>query len=561
VRTGNTIWSAGPIYSRAVTEASTTDSGTSTLEVDDSARKPERPGRSFVIHPFFFAAFPVLFLFQQNIREVNTRDIYVPLLIAIGFSIVLFGLGLLFLRNLRKAAFAASLVVALTFSYGHIADVIENWRVAGVLIGRDLYLIPVLSLVTLIGIVAVARAKRSFADATKILNTVAVVMVALSLGGIILYKIQHHPISVGAGAKPTATANGVAKGPARDIYYIILEDYGSEATLKRWYAFDDSPFTKALQQRGFYVAANATTNYPNTAHALAASLNLEYVNFLQKKVGPVSSEWAPVYSMLQTHKVGEFLKDHGYTYIHLGSRWAPMGSSKIADINVKSDKLTEFTRLVLDTTILEPISEHLGFAKGTLDTRHVYYNQTLAQFENIARTRDKTGRKFVLAHIMLPHRPVIFDRAGKYVTAEQEKRMGRRAGFLEQVRFSNLKVLELLDRLQSGPEDKRPIIILQTDEGPSPLPDPHNTSKADAGSWITKTSNQLKQKFGILNAFYLPGVKDPGLYPDISSVNTFRKVFDLYFGTDLPLLPDRDYIWRDLKHLYDFVDVTKRVKG
>ena len=46
----------------------------------------------------------------------------------------------------------------------------------------------------------------------------------------------------------------------------------------------------------------------------------------------------------------------------------------------------------------------------------------------------------------------------------------------------------------------------------------------------------------ILTAAYLPGgSQDSRLYPSISPVNTFRVVFNRYFGARYPLLPDRPY--------------------
>ena len=45
----------------------------------------------------------------------------------------------------------------------------------------------------------------------------------------------------------------------------------------------------------------------------------------------------------------------------------------------------------------------------------------------------------------------------------------------------------------------------------------------------------------ILNAYYLPGNGGNSLYPAISPVNTFRVVFNAYFGGRFPLLPDTSY--------------------
>jgi hypothetical protein len=50
-----------------------------------------------------------------------------------------------------------------------------------------------------------------------------------------------------------------------------------------------------------------------------------------------------------------------------------------------------------------------------------------------------------------------------------------------------------------------------------------------------------KERFSILNAYYLPGGGEKLLYPGITPVNTFRVIFKYYFGADIELLPDASY--------------------
>jgi hypothetical protein len=61
----------------------------------------------------------------------------------------------------------------------------------------------------------------------------------------------------------------------------------------------------------------------------------------------------------------------------------------------------------------------------------------------------------------------------------------------------------------------------------------------------------------ILNAYFFPNRKYDGLYSRISPVNSFRVVFNTFFGGSLELLPDRNYFstWNDP---YLFIDVTDR---
>ena len=78
-------------------------------------------------------------------------------------------------------------------------------------------------------------------------------------------------------------------------------------------------------------------------------------------------------------------------------------------------------------------------------------------------------------------------------------------------------------------------------------------------NWEEASEEELREKMGILNAYYLPGVDSSLLYPSITPVNSFRLAFDLYFGTHLGLLPDVSYTYVDYNHPYQFLDVTNRV--
>ena len=74
------------------------------------------------------------------------------------------------------------------------------------------------------------------------------------------------------------------------------------------------------------------------------------------------------------------------------------------------------------------------------------------------------------------------------------------------------------------------------------------------------TDEEWSQKMGILNALYLPGVEAKGLRPRISPVNSFRIIFNEYFGASYDILPDRGFTYRDLEHAYDFIDVTEKIR-
>ncbi|MEM3434373.1 MAG: hypothetical protein QXI12_04915 [Candidatus Methanomethyliaceae archaeon] len=62
--------------------------------------------------------------------------------------------------------------------------------------------------------------------------------------------------------------------------------------------------------------------------------------------------------------------------------------------------------------------------------------------------------------------------------------------------------------------------------------------------------------FPILNAYYLPGHCKVLLRDTISPVNTFRVIFNYYFGQDFDILEDDTYLGHPGKP-YDFIKVEQ----
>ena len=118
------------------------------------------------------------------------------------------------------------------------------------------------------------------------------------------------------------------------------------------------------------------------------------------------------------------------------------------------------------------------------------------------------------------------------------------SGYREVLPYLNQVVLQAIDEILANSVEP-PIIILQADHGP--------------GSMLNWESPELTchwERVSILNAYYLPGDTIESLYPSITPVNTFRLIFDRYFGTTFGLLEDRSYYSR-WNAPYDFIDVTE----
>lgn len=499
--------------------------------------------RPLPLHPMLFGAFFVVYLFAQNVDEAELSDGVRPLLLVMGVAAALLAIATLLYRNARKAAIAASTLVILFFSYRYVITPLRRVHLGDFVLGAHRIWLPIFGALAVTGIVMAARASTRLPGLTKGLNFVAAAMVVINVGRIGVYKVRSGEPADVTPAFAYPHAPNAAGGERPDIYYIVFDRYGGRDALKEQFGFDNTPFLNQLRSKGFYVA-NSRANYSGTFWSLASSLNMNYLDSLASN-NESQGDVGPLRQAIRYNAVARFLKEEGHRYIHIGSWWGPTAKSPLADVNVKMRSLSEFSSVLYETTVLDPIGKEVS---EKLDFRHREYNRVRFQFDQVQASRDVAGPKFVFAHILAPHEPFIFERDGRFVEKAVFASRTKTESYLEQLRYVNTRIQQVVEHLLEGSKDT--VIILQSDEGPYEGP----------SDWRTATRDVLRRKYPILNAYYLPGVKDPGLYPTITPVNTFRTVFNLYFDAGLPTLPDRSYAWRDLDHRYTFIDVTDQVR-
>jgi hypothetical protein len=94
-------------------------------------------------------------------------------------------------------------------------------------------------------------------------------------------------------------------------------------------------------------------------------------------------------------------------------------------------------------------------------------------------------------------------------------------------------VLDAIDVILKG--SKKPVVIvLQSDHGDEKFLD------RDA-----PTTQGVNVRSAILNVIYFSDQSYHGFYPTMTPVNTFRLVFNHWFGTQYPLLSDRVFFHED----------------
>ena len=496
------------------------------------------------IHPLLFAVYPILALYSNNVAEVSPYEIVMPAAIVLGLTLLPLLLSGLIFRDVMKAAIIVSIFLVLFFSYEHV---IAGWRTV------DRVLMPIWGILFICIAYFVIKTRGNLRNLTIILNVIATALLIIPTISIIIHEVMvpRQDIRPAEKMEMNTVDLGKADNPP-DIYYIILDRYASGSTLEEVYDFDNSEFIDYLSNRGFYVASESRSNHLKSRASLASSLNMEFLDYLSDELGEECSDLGPMYAMLQDYKVWRFLKLKGYRFVHFGSWWEPTRENKYADMNVNYKAIPEFSLVLLKTTILYPILVKLHFID---DTRVTHWKRVLYKFDKLAEIPSIREPTFVFCHMLIPHGPYIFERNGNYIPGDEAYKRSRTENYVNQLVFTNKKVRVLIDELLSRSE-KPPIIILQSDEGPSPR---RLELLGLNFKWEEATEGELRENMTILNAYYLPNIDKNVLYPSITPVNSFRLVFNLYFDTDFELLPDKSFATYS-GHPYNFFDVTDKVK-
>jgi hypothetical protein len=511
--------------------------------------------KPLVIHPFLLALFPIVFLYAHNIEMVLVYEILLPAVATLGFTLLSILLLRMVLGEVRKAGMIVSVFWVLFFSYSRAFVIVEIFLESR-LGGNSGDALLLLGWAILFGLYVYLTIKTADpGNWTKILNVVAVSVIAIPLVGVGAYEFRakriSHSLSGRAAEHSKVNPMGEAREVHPDIYYIVLDRYASSSTLQELFHFDNRGFTEYLASKGFYIALEARANYARTFQSLAAALNMEHLTYLTDELGRDYSDQTIVYAMLRDYEVWRFLKSRGYTFLHFGSRWEPTRRNKYADVNFTLQS-AEFPMMLYRTTLLYPIGVKLGLP----DHRQMQQQAVLRKLDKLAEVPNIAEPTFVFAHILLPHPPYMFGAKGEMLTQEDVQARTEKENYLNQLAFTNEKIKELVDRILSE-SDRPPIIVLQADEGPLDFLEGFDGKQTN---WRKLSDETLRAHMRVFSAYYLPNTDyEDILYPSVTPVNSFRIIFDHYFSTNYGLLEDTSYIFEDLRHPYAFIDVTSRV--
>ena len=240
-------------------------------------------GRVFAApwYPWPAAVIPILHFLASNSLHFAVPEAIVPVSGALlVVTVALAGLWLV-LKGWHQAAAAVTAVIAVFFAYGHVERALD---------GRldEHALFPAAVVLAAAGVYIAVRNRVLVSHSAPFLNATAGMLLLfqiMTLSGVASGNSVRTSLSDPLIAN-TITSRLSSQIPPEvgvnrpDIYYIILDGYGRLDALGE---FDNTDFLKELERRGFFVAADATSNYKNSIQSLASSLNFAYLDSLEPR--------------------------------------------------------------------------------------------------------------------------------------------------------------------------------------------------------------------------------------------------------------------------------------
>jgi hypothetical protein len=448
-----------------------------------------------------------------------------------------------FLRNWHASGVLATLLMILFLTYSHLYNFISDLQIGGFLIGRHRYLVIVWLVLACLGSWWAIRKSRNYSSLTSTLNLMSLFLLAMAVAQLVLYEVRTNnlPNSEAVQKQETQVPSNVQKpdnSSLRDVYYIILDAYGRSDLLLDALGYDNSDFLGALQDMGFYVAECAQSNYAKTDLSLSSSLNMDYVTALDPTLTPENTDRVPLWNLIKDNRVQEKFRSLGYTTIAFETGFY---FSQLSDLDIfyspERGGFNEFEILYVRTTLLRLLDDAGWLARFHYTPEDRKRELILFDLEKLEELPAMPGPKFVFAHLIIPHQPFVFGADGEPLVIAEKVHKGQtyyterdyRLGYINQITFISARIAQVMEDIIEN-SSVPPIIVIQGDHGPSHY--------------------DKVTRMGILNAYYFPGAQ-PESHSHITPVNSFRMLFNTYFGTDFNLLEDVSY-YSEYPEAYQF---------
>ena len=301
-----------------------------------------------------------------------------------------------------------------------------------------------------------------------------------------------------------------------DIYFIILDAYASNQTLKNKFSFDNSYFINHLSNKGFFVPKNPHSSYNYTPTSLGSILNMSYLNLNQNSTLS-SFDISKLDYFVKNNQVTRLLNNEGYR------------NNFYSILKIGNESEVQFGINTTSTSGYFIKNSFYKLLNIINDNNEKYYSDCyMYNINSLKFLKQKIESNYLdsvpsfnLIHILASHSPFVIDSVGNFDQTQSIQPLKVQQKYLNSVKFINKNLIKLIDNLLNKSNEK-PIIIIQSDHG-SHLVD-------------------LKETTQIFSAIYFPNKDYLDVDENYNSVNTFRYIFNKYFHYNYDYLPNKSIL-------------------
>lgn len=477
------------------------------------------------MHPFLLAVFSILFLYSENMKELYFDQLLIPLLLALMVIALVRLLTGLAVRQRHKAAVITTIFGIIFFSYGHVYGILKLLvpEIESTVF-RHLIFIPLMMTLWLLAGFLIGRSRRDYGPVSKILNVIILFLVlfnGIKIGGGWLNQ-KGYRFPPGGEISSQISTGSLEEITRPDIYFIILDGFASERTIRDFFRYRDRRFFDFLEQMGFHVFKDSRTEFNNTLQSMATRLNFRKI---REDEDPVQ--------LIRYAGIVPVLKKLDYDIYHFpfDMNISMHGADKVLG-NISGDDrffFDSFFITALNTTMFRFLGDR--FEKSSTLSR-IHRNRIMYIFEKLKRMVKKPGPKFVYAHILSPHIPFVFGAAGEEIHPDNHLNIKGKSFYLGQYIYIAAQTEKLVKEIVRKSQYP-PVIVIQSDHGPRGIR-PRAKRSRISDDWILDMG---EHEWLILNAFRLPDIGGGSRqWPEtLRPVDTFPFLMKSLFNFNMPV--------------------------
>lgn len=360
---------------------------------------------------------------------------------------------------------------------------------------------------------------------TKIFNLVGVASLLLAIANAIVLTPRIPTGVLQTSVHPTGNLQ-----PLPDVYLILLDAYPRADTLMSVLGHDNSAFLERMRAIGFDVASNAHSNYNRTSLTVTSMLNAKHIqDLMPDPPSGILAQHRHMSSLINSAVQLSHARSIGYTVVAVPTQLSFLAPNT-ADRFLDAGEMTQFEYALPRNGLLK----HVLPDRQVAWFRQQHRDRVLSGFASLDRlpTAGSELPRFVFAHVMTPHDPIVFRSDGSLAAVpecfwdecnlQDPLSEELKSALREQVEYTNGRVLEVTERIvQQSP--RPPVIVVMSDHG--------------FRHWMSDGP----ETFRSLLLSYTPG--HPGLFPDNATpINVIPRILNTYAGASVALATEDSWV-------------------